>query len=73
MFASAGGGLSKTDHSRVLCRKIDLRARNAERFEPDWNWPTVDSVSQGRKLAHHPLIHGFLAAFVVGSCYVELI
>jgi hypothetical protein len=31
MFASAGAGLSKTDHSGVLCRKVDLRARNAER------------------------------------------
>jgi hypothetical protein len=30
MFASAGAGLSKTDHSDVLCRKVDLRARNAD-------------------------------------------
>jgi hypothetical protein len=32
MFASAGAGLSKTDHSRVLCRKVDLRVRKAERL-----------------------------------------
>jgi hypothetical protein len=31
MFASALAGLSKIDHSRVLCRKVDLRARNAQR------------------------------------------
>jgi hypothetical protein len=32
IFARAGAGLSKTDHSRVQCRKVDLRARNAERL-----------------------------------------
>jgi hypothetical protein len=30
MFASAGAGLSKIDQSPVLCRKVDLRARNAQ-------------------------------------------
>jgi hypothetical protein len=42
-------------------------------IEPDWNWPTVDPIHKVVKLAHHPLIHGFLGAFVVGSCFVELI
>jgi hypothetical protein len=32
MFASAGAELSKTDQSRVLSRKVDLRARNTERL-----------------------------------------
>jgi hypothetical protein len=32
MFASAGAALSKIDQSRGLCRKVDLRMRNAERF-----------------------------------------
>ena len=30
MFASAGAGLSKTDHSGVLCRKVDLRATRSD-------------------------------------------
>jgi len=36
-------------------------------------WPTVDPIHKVVKLAHHPLIHGFLGAFVLGSCFVELI
>jgi hypothetical protein len=38
MFASAGIGLSETDHSRVLCRKVDLRASNAQQSSSRHNF-----------------------------------
>jgi hypothetical protein len=38
MFASEGAGLSKTDQSRVLCRKVDLRVRNAQQSSSGHNF-----------------------------------